>query len=202
MRLLFVCTANRSRSPVAAALWQRELGRRGLTAHVESAGVLARDGEPIVPSMAWAAVLHGIRLADHRSRALDAGMAARADLILTMTREQADQVGMTHPRVGDRLFLLGELAALLRMDVGMPLDPGTPRAAISTSWTAAPALATTTLATTDRLAATLATARARRILRGLVDDDVTEPGDDRDHANATLERIAADLRTIADALVG
>jgi protein-tyrosine-phosphatase len=46
MNVLFVCAGNTCRSPLAAALAARELGRIGLTATATSAGVQAVDDAP------------------------------------------------------------------------------------------------------------------------------------------------------------
>ena len=121
MRVLFVCEANRTRSPVAAALWDRELARLADTAPSgsrsasTSAGTHAVPGERASRQTSWEAARHGLDLTAHRSRPLDDDLVAEADLILTMTRDQGDHVGMNHRRVSDRLFLISDIAALLRM---------------------------------------------------------------------------------------
>ena len=85
MRLLFVCTGNTCRSPMAAALARRLADERGLTdLVVESAGTGAHDGTTASDGALLVALEHGGDLTEHRARTLTAGMVDRADLILTM----------------------------------------------------------------------------------------------------------------------
>ena len=82
-RILFVCTGNTCRSPMAEALLQRELrGQDGFT--VESAGLGALVGHP--------ASEHSVALMDeldldisgHRARQIHPDMVSEADLVLGM----------------------------------------------------------------------------------------------------------------------
>ena len=207
MRVLFVCEANRTRSPVAAALWDRELARladtapstsastSGSTSASTSAGIHALPGERASHQTSWTAARHGLDLTAHRSRTLDDDLVAEADLILTMTRDQGDHVGMNHRRVSDRLFLVGELAELLRMDDDSTELPVTPAATA-----AAAAAPTTGMLTPERLAELLRVAHTRRLMRGIQDDDVTEPGEDPTAVEAMIARLTADVATIAEHL--
>lgn len=85
-RMLFVCTGNTCRSPLAEALARREAERRGL-AHLEvaSAGVTAGGGAPASAGSIDAAEGVGLDLSLHASTQLTAEVVARADLILTMS---------------------------------------------------------------------------------------------------------------------
>jgi protein-tyrosine-phosphatase len=215
VRVLFVCEANRSRSPVAAALWDRELARRAdasdtgapedaasdaAATPATSAGIHALPGERASHQTSWTAARHGLDLTAHRSRPLDDDTVAEADLILTMTRDQADHIGMNHGRVSDRMFLVSELAELLRMEVDSTELPATRAAtAAGAAATATPATGTRT---TERLAELLRIAHTRRLMRGIQDDDVTEPGDDPEAVEAMIARLSADVATIAEHLTG
>ncbi len=44
--MLFVCTADRLRSPFAAAVTRRRAGELGLQLHVEATGLLGSDDDP------------------------------------------------------------------------------------------------------------------------------------------------------------
>ena len=91
--LVFVCTGNTCRSPLAEALARRELERRGWR-HVEvvSAGLAADDGYPASRNAVAVAGRSGLQLAGHRSRAL--------------TPELVECGG-----AGDKVALLGDFAA-------------------------------------------------------------------------------------------
>lgn len=116
MRVLFVCDANRARSPLAAALFERELARRGMAAGVgvASAGLSTRDGQPAVPEAVEAAQTRGLDLSAHRSHLLTEG-DLDAELVITMTRSQLDVIAPRRPGLATRAFTLIELVSLLAL---------------------------------------------------------------------------------------
>lgn len=86
--IIAVCTANVCRSPMAEALLKHALRAEPehlRSCQVISAGVAARKGEKMSENSRTALAKVGLRVDDHRSRPLDADLAARADLILCMT---------------------------------------------------------------------------------------------------------------------
>jgi protein-tyrosine-phosphatase len=83
--LLFVCTGNTCRSPMAEGIARRDLAERGWThVRVASAGVAAHDGDPASAEAVVVGARHGVDLSGHRSRSMDAGLVEWADLILAM----------------------------------------------------------------------------------------------------------------------
>lgn len=79
MIIACICTGNTCRSPMLAALLERELAQRGLDAdhQVVSAGVAARGGEPANGFAVTCLAEHGIDLGRHVSRnVLDLDLAA------------------------------------------------------------------------------------------------------------------------------
>lgn len=108
--LLFTCTANRVRSPLAAELARRHTRRLGLPTEVRSAGRL-ESGLPAVDHMVRAALELGVDLAAHRSRTVDPELLEWADLTVAMTGEQVlDLVARSGPARG-RVLTLREWAA-------------------------------------------------------------------------------------------
>lgn len=85
--LLFVCTGNTCRSPMAAAIARAGLARRGWThVAVRSAGVAASNGHPISPEAVEVLAEHGIDDArNHTATALTAELVDSADMILVMS---------------------------------------------------------------------------------------------------------------------
>ena len=203
MHILLVSDTDRSRGPVAAALLGRELTRRGVTdVTASSAGVHARAGDGLSFTMSWAAAEHGLSLREHRARALDEDLIAGADVLLTMTRSQADHVGLTFPRVAERLFLVGELAELLRMDTDdVPAGTVATQDATQLAAQLAPAGVTVAVTSTERLAQVLAVARTRRLVRGLREDDVVAD-EHPDAPRVVVTRLLSDLVTIAQQFSG
>ena len=92
-RLLFVCTGNTCRSPMAEVIARRraaDLGWEHL--EVRSAGVGAVDGTPASGGAVRVAEAAGLDLSAHRSRLLTEREAREADLILTMSADHLMRV--------------------------------------------------------------------------------------------------------------
>jgi protein-tyrosine-phosphatase len=110
-RLLFVCTGNICRSPMAEGMMKCLLppasGRRIM---VCSAGIHAADGLPAEPGAVRAVRELGADIGAHRSRAIDGSLIASANLVLVMERQQARFIQGTAPVAPEAIRLLGEFA--------------------------------------------------------------------------------------------
>ena len=90
-RLLFVCTGNTCRSPLAQAIARRSVERRGWDGvEIRSAGVSAYAGGEASDGARVAAEWGGLSLAGHMTTPLDPELVAWANLILTMGPDHAD----------------------------------------------------------------------------------------------------------------
>lgn len=85
LRILFVCTGNTCRSPMAGALARRAAERRGLRVEVRSAGTSAVPGRPASTGAVLAAREEGLDLSGHASAPLSPEGAGWADLVVGMT---------------------------------------------------------------------------------------------------------------------
>jgi protein-tyrosine phosphatase len=85
-RVLFVCTGNTCRSPMAAAALTAALGPDRDRVAVESAGTAAWEGQPATDLSRQVAERAKVDLLEHRSRRLTPAMVRQADLILVMER--------------------------------------------------------------------------------------------------------------------
>jgi protein-tyrosine-phosphatase len=110
--LLFVCTANQCRSPIAEALFEDRLVRSGLAAdwRVGSAATWSVMGMPAAAQAQRAARERGLDLANHRSRIVNRELLTQFDLVLVMERSHKEALRLEFPEVGDRVHLLSELA--------------------------------------------------------------------------------------------
>ncbi len=113
--ILFVCTGNTCRSPLAEGLCRKlladrlgcgveELARRGFV--VRSAGISAMMGYEATPEAVATAASRGVDLSAHASRPLTAAMLAQADHVFAMTRSHLWAVADRYPSAGPRLRLL------------------------------------------------------------------------------------------------
>lgn len=93
MHLLFVCTGNTCRSPMAEAIARAMVAERGIASVViSSAGTSAWDGAPASDAAVLVTMEHGMDLTGHRSRVLTREIVEGADLILTMGPHHLERV--------------------------------------------------------------------------------------------------------------
>ncbi|XVA01283.1 low molecular weight phosphatase family protein [Prescottella equi] len=115
MQLLFVCTGNICRSPIAerlASAWSARSDTIDLT--VASAGTRAVVGSPMEPKAAQVLSDLGGSPDGFVARQINPAVASSADLVLTMTEEHRDAVLKLSPRHLKRTFTLLEAAHIAR----------------------------------------------------------------------------------------
>lgn len=108
IEILFLCTANQCRSPMAEALLGAKLAALGVAATVRSAGLL-EGGMPAVGGSQRALGTRGLALDAHVSRTMTAAHLASADLVLAMARSHVREAVLALPAVWSRAFTLKEL---------------------------------------------------------------------------------------------
>lgn len=111
LTILFVCTANVCRSPMAAGILNRELSLRGLDSELcaESAGIWGKADLPVVPEVMKIMGERGIDLRNHRSRIITEEIISNANLILTMERSHKEAIYAENPEMPLNLYLISEL---------------------------------------------------------------------------------------------
>jgi protein-tyrosine-phosphatase len=112
--ILFVCTANQFRSPIAAAYFTRKLSEAGTpgTWAVESAGTWTPPGLEAHPLAVASAAKLGLDLQPHRTREVSAEMLAGADLVVVMEHGHKEALEAEFPEIRGRVALLGSLAKI------------------------------------------------------------------------------------------
>ena len=108
-QVLFVCTGNICRSPMAEVLLRREVANRGLHGlTVGSAGTGAWDGAPASEGAYLVSLEHGLDLSAHRARLVTRSIVDQADLILAMAEHHMAR--LRELDAGSRSMLLGAYA--------------------------------------------------------------------------------------------
>jgi protein-tyrosine-phosphatase len=95
---------------MAAALFDRALAARGVAAIVRSAGTRAEPGLPATDETIAVMRPYEIDLSSHRSREVVRDDLDRADLVVTMSRDQLREIATRAPVALPRMFTLKELA--------------------------------------------------------------------------------------------
>jgi protein-tyrosine phosphatase len=178
--VLFVCTGNVCRSPVAAWAWERALDGRGVTAQVSTAGHGALVGASPDPLAEAAAREAGLTPRTHRARQLAAADVQAAHVVLALDRDGRRAAVELVPRASRYSFTLIEFGRLVT-DL------------VASGTTVAP----------DGIVAAAASRRGFAVgPRDLRDDDVPDPYGrlPRRHAEA-VTRIVAETERVVEAVM-
>jgi protein-tyrosine phosphatase len=129
--VVFVCTGNTCRSPLAEGLCKKLLAERlGCSVealpsrgfHVLSAGLAAMMGSEAAPEAVEVGRGLGADLTSHRTRLLSEDLAARADFVVAMTRGHLMALTDHYPRLGARPRLLSASGDDIPDPIGSPRE--------------------------------------------------------------------------------
>ena len=113
MHIMFLCTGNICRSPMAEGLLCRALDERGIEGvKVSSTGTWGLDDSSATEFAVVAARSSGVDIARHSARSFSEGLAEDADLIIAMTSVHLREGDGIAPGSAARMRLLKELAYL------------------------------------------------------------------------------------------
>jgi protein-tyrosine-phosphatase len=115
LHLLFVCSGNQCRSPLAAGIAEQLAMELDLATEIRSAGTLGIVDAPAHRHIVAVAREIGVDLAAHRSRALTPALIRWADRVYVMEEEHGVAVRELVPDVGEIVVPLGPLAGQPRI---------------------------------------------------------------------------------------
>lgn len=127
-KILFVCTANRFRSPLSAHYLQSKIKNYESLADwtISSAGTWTIDGQPATSEAERLAQEAGLSLAEHQSREVTDAILMDSDLILVMESGHKEAISTEFPAVADRVRLLSYAAIGVAFDIPDPYSTPEP----------------------------------------------------------------------------
>lgn len=132
--VLFVCTANRFRSPLAAAIFKMAVVEEGIRRtspwnigdaenwRVGSAGTWTTPGQAVLPAVFEAAKQLDIDLSAHRSIPVSDRLLSDYDLILVMQESQKEALQSEFPNHRKRIYHLSHVLELGSYDIPDTFD--------------------------------------------------------------------------------
>lgn len=106
MTIVFVCTGNTCRSPMAEVMLQQLLREDEGAFQIRSAGTYASEGGGAARFAVEVMADYGLSLEHHRSQGLSGSIVEKADLLLTMTEAHRDSIVGRFPEAENKTFAL------------------------------------------------------------------------------------------------
>jgi protein-tyrosine-phosphatase len=108
--VLYVCTGNVFRSPVAAEMTKQVLGDTNVK--VECAGILKYNGTPLPEDVMELTERHGIDLSTHIPKQVNAKLVEAADLILVFDKKQVGELTEKYPHAKNKIYTIKNYAGI------------------------------------------------------------------------------------------
>lgn len=121
--VLFVCTANICRSPIALGLFKHKIANEPDASlwKLDSAGTWVSEGEPASRNSQFLLKKKGIDIQDHRSKSVNLELLRSFNLILTMERGHKEALRSEFPEIKYRVFMISEMVGE-RYDIQDPYN--------------------------------------------------------------------------------
>ncbi len=111
-KIVYVCTGNICRTPMAVALTQKKIKEENLTniIEVDSVGVWAADGAPASENTRRVCQEQGLDCSQHRAKSVDLLTLKDADLVLCMAEKHKRDLLAIFPHYKQKIYTLKEFA--------------------------------------------------------------------------------------------
>ena len=116
--ILFVCTGNTCRSPMAAAIANKVFCTQGIAASAVSCGVYAQNGFAASSNAVQAMKSYDLSITEHQSKKITKKAVESAHIVVTMTKNHKILILSEYKRHADKIFTLAELCD--DKDIGDP----------------------------------------------------------------------------------
>ena len=106
--VLFVCTGNLHRSPMAEYLFKEKIGE-AVDWEISSAGTYTRNGLPTNNEVLTTLQKYGIDAGSHRTKIITRRKIANHNLVLCLASNHKEALQAEFPDLKDRIYLLSEM---------------------------------------------------------------------------------------------
>jgi L-threonylcarbamoyladenylate synthase len=129
VKILFVCTGNTCRSPMAEGIFRKYLAEKlqcnvddldKMGYKVNSAGIIGSSGFPASAGAVTACAAMGVDIKAHRNKALSKELIEESDIVFAMEQIHRDRVIALEPKAANKCLLLAG-------DTGVPDPIGQPQ---------------------------------------------------------------------------
>ena len=107
-KILFVCTGNTCRSPMAEAIFNDKAKKRNADFRADSAGLSAFEGAGVSSYADKALSMIGIDVSGHSATLFDPKEASKYDVICGMTPSHAHMIAKIAPSLSGKVCVLGD----------------------------------------------------------------------------------------------
>ena len=106
--ILFLCTGNTCRSPMAKCLMEDLARKRNLPVTCDSAGLIALPGAPASPGAQRAMSARSLSLRGHHAKKIQELLIQKADIVLCMTPAHLREFILRYPTYREKAMTLSE----------------------------------------------------------------------------------------------